>query len=272
MKQAPAPKKLFSYTRYDWNFLSTLSPTVLGWFCVIDRIQKPVEKFFRKREKRLDAVLAYFLIETKPVCTLSQSRLYELFTPKTKYLLSHPVCQLATELRKQFNRSTQMHINLQPNVLPELQMLKQGIRSACHDWAQTIRQQPHHFIVQPTSSPPTTSPISVIVPTAGNDQEPPPAVVRGPTVVNRVQRLMGHEFTSGHPRQSAQASGKQQESSDTSTGNGAAVRKRTAQNVRSTASNKETVIEMINDNNELSDVDDRRSSGFLGKFFSKIIW
>ncbi|CAF1464423.1 unnamed protein product, partial [Adineta steineri] len=80
-KQTTAPKKLFSYTRYGWNFLSTISPTVL-------------EKFLHKRKKRFDAILAYFLIKTKSVSTLSQSKLYELLTPKTKYLLSHPACQL----------------------------------------------------------------------------------------------------------------------------------------------------------------------------------
>ncbi|CAF1209663.1 unnamed protein product [Adineta steineri] len=93
VKQITAtPKKLFSYTQYDWNFLSTLSPTVLDWLYVINGIQKPVEKFVRKREKRPDAILAYFLIETKSVSILLQSKFYELLTPKTKYLLSHPVC------------------------------------------------------------------------------------------------------------------------------------------------------------------------------------
>ncbi|CAF1460314.1 unnamed protein product [Adineta steineri] len=104
-----APKKLFSYTRYDWNFLSTLSPTVLGWFCVINRIQKPVEKFLRKREKRLDAVLAYFLVETKPVSTLSQTQtqsnpsvtLVDLSATKTSLQLPKiDICLLQVGLAK----------------------------------------------------------------------------------------------------------------------------------------------------------------------------
>ncbi|CAF1470350.1 unnamed protein product, partial [Adineta steineri] len=48
-------------------------------------------KLLRKREKRLDAILAYFFVETKPVSTLSQSKLYELLTKKTKYFLSPAV-------------------------------------------------------------------------------------------------------------------------------------------------------------------------------------
>ncbi|CAF4251211.1 unnamed protein product, partial [Adineta steineri] len=259
-----APKNFFSYTLYDWNFLSTLSPTVLGWFCVINRIQKPVEKFLRKREKRLDAVLAYFLVETKPISTLSQSKLYDLLTPKTKYLLSHPVCQLVTELRKQFNRNTQINMNLQPNIIPDLQLLKQGIRVSCREWAQTIKQQPHKIIVQPPSSSTTTSPINSILPTPSNDQEQPPAVVRAPTMVDRVQRLIGHEFVTAHPRSPTHIPTKQQDGYDSLVTNGSAIRRRTTvQNTRSNINNKDTTIEMNNDNNDLSGGDGRRASSFL---------
>ncbi|CAF3362029.1 unnamed protein product [Rotaria socialis] len=81
---------------------SHTTPTVRGCFCVINRIQEPIENFLRKHEKRVDAILAYFHIETTPSSTLPQSKLYELFTPKTKYLLAHRVYQLVTELRKTF--------------------------------------------------------------------------------------------------------------------------------------------------------------------------
>jgi hypothetical protein len=265
-QQIPTPKKLFSYTRYDWNFLSTLSPTVLGWFCVINRIQKPVENFLRKREKRIDAILAYFLIETKPISTLPQSKLYELFTPKTKYLLAHPVCQLVSELRKHFNRSTQININLQPNLIPELQILKQGIRESCRGWAQTIKKQPRKKIIQPPSSSTTTSPINSILPTTNSDQEQPPAVVRAPTMVDRVQRLIGHEFVGAHPRHPSATPNKQHDGIDSSTTNGTAVRRRmTVQNARSNINNKETIIELSNDHSES---EHRRASGFLGNIFS----
>ncbi|CAF4845808.1 unnamed protein product, partial [Rotaria sp. Silwood1] len=263
IEQIPTPKKLFSYTRYDWNFLSTLSPTVLGWFCVINRIQEPIEYFLRKREKRIDAILAYFLIETPPLSTLSQSKLYELFTPKTKYLLIHPVCQIVSELRKHFNKNTQININLQPNIIPELSILKQGIREACRDWAQTIKQQPHKTIIQPPSSTITTSPINSLLPTNNNDQEQPPAVVRAPTMVDRVQRLIGHEFIIAHPRHSLITSNKQQDGIDNSTINGSNIRRRmTMQNPRST--NKDTIIDMDHDHIESLNREHRRASGFLG--------
>jgi hypothetical protein len=272
IQQIPTPKKLFSYTRYDWNFLSTLSPTVLGWFCVINRVQKPVENFLDKRIKRLDAILAYFLIETTPTSTLSQSKLYELFTPKTKYLLSHPVCQLVTELRKHFNKNTQINKSLQINLIPELQILKQGIRESCRGWAQTIKQQPHKTIVQPPSSTIITSPINSILPTNNNnDQEQPPAVVRAPTMVDRVQRFIGHEFVVPHPRHSSIVPNKQQqqEGTDNSTTNDSSVRRRmTVQNGRSNINNKDTIIELNSDYNESSSgAERRRASTFLGKSF-----
>lgn len=265
----PTPKKLFSYTRYDWNFLSTLSPTVLGWFCVINRIQEPIENFLRKREKRIDAILAFFLIETTPTLTLSQSKLYELFTPKTKYLLAHPVCQLVTELRKHCNKNTQININLQPNIVPELQLLKQGIRESCRGWAQTVKQQPHKPITQPPSSSTTTSPINSLLPTNTNDQEQPPAVVRAPTMVDRVQRLIGHEFVVAHPRYSLATLNKQQDSIDSSIVNGTTVRRRmTVQNPRSNINSKETIIEMDDDHNDTTPSrDHRRTSSFLGKVY-----
>ncbi|CAF0842606.1 unnamed protein product [Adineta steineri] len=234
-----APKTFFSYTLYDWNFLSALSSTVLGWVCVINRLQKLVEKFLRKREKRLDAVLAYLLVETKPVSTLSQSKLYDLLTPKTKYLLSHPVCQLVTELRKQFNRNTQINMNLQPNIIPDLQLLKQGIRISCREWAQTIKPQSHKSIFQRPSSSTTTSPINSILTTTSNDQEQPSAVVRAPTMIDHVQHLIEHEFVTAHPP----------------------IRRRTiVQNTRSNTKNKYTTIEI---NNDLSEGDGQRASSFL---------
>ena len=262
MQHIPNPKKLFSYTRYDWNFLSTLSPTVLGWFCVINRIQNPVENFFHQREKHLDAVLAYFLIETTPISTLTQSHLYELFTPKTKYLLSHPVCQLVTELRKDFNRNTQIHIHLQDNLVPELNILKQGIRESCRGWAQTVKQQPtNKTLVQPPASSNTTSPINSVLPTttttttaaaAGgvNDQEQSSANARTSSMVDRVQRLIGHEFVVAHP-----------------------PRRMTVQNVRSNLNNhRETILEIDTEQVDSSaNMERRRASGFLGKNILELI-
>ena len=275
MQQIPAPKKLFSYTRYDWNFLSTLSPTVLGWFCVVNRIQKPLEDFFLKRTKHVDAILAYCLIETTPVCTLPQSNLYELFTPKTKYLLAHPVCQLVSELRKHFNKNPQMKKNFQANLIPELPILKQGIRESCRGWAQAMKQQqppppPQTTIVQPPASSTTTSPINSILPTTNTDQEQPPAVVRAPTMVDRVQRLIGHEFVIPHPRHSSIVSNKQQERNETTINNGSAVRRRmTVQNTRLNTNNKDTIIEMNNDpiDPSVTIAERRRTSSFLGKIF-----
>ena len=270
----PAPKKLFSYTRYDWNFLSTLSPTVLGWFCVINRIQKPMEEFLQSREKRVDAILAYFLIETTPKSTLRQSKLYDLFTPKTKYLLSHPVGQLVSELRKHFNKNTHVHRDLQPNIIPELQILKQGIREACRGWAQTIKQQPN---INTTSAPPaasatSTSPINSVLPTTSNPytdyQEQPPAVVRAPSMVDRMQRFIGHEFVIAHPRHSSLVPNKTQEGPDHGISNGSAVRRRTAgPSTRPTIVPKETIIEMIPESNDSlnNSSDRRRTSTFLGK-------
>jgi len=227
-----------------------------------------MKNLIEKREKHLDAVLAYFLIETKPLSTLPQSKLYQLFTPKTKYLLSHPVCQLVTELRKHFNKNTQIHVNLQPNIIPETQLLKQGIREACRGWAQTFKQQPQPniHINQPQSSATTTSPINSILPTNSNDQEQSPTVTqaRRPTMVDRVQRLIGHEFVVAHPHRPVVTTRQQQNATDNTTTWDTAVRRRmTVQNTRSNASNKETIIEM---NKIPSSVPERRrASNFLGK-------
>lgn len=221
----------------------------------MNRIKQPMKTFLEKREKHLDAVLAYFLIEIQPISTLPQSKLYDLFTPKTKYLLSHPVCQLVTELRKHFNKNNEIFINLQPNIIPEIRLLKQGIREACRGWAKTFKRQPPPIIhvYQPQASTATTSPINSILPTTTHDQEQSPAMTRGPKMVDRVQRLIGHEFVVAHPLRS------QPNGPDDS-----AVRRRmTVQNTRSNTSNKDTIIEM---NKTPSSVPERRrASNLLGK-------
>ncbi|CAF4164839.1 unnamed protein product, partial [Rotaria magnacalcarata] len=68
--------------------------------------------------------------------------LYELFTPKTKFLISHPVCQMIAEFRKHFNRNTRINIDLLSNIIPEIEILKQGIRESCRGWAQAFKQNP----------------------------------------------------------------------------------------------------------------------------------
>lgn len=233
-----------------------------------------MEEFLQSREKRVDAILAYFLIETTPKSTLRPSKLYDLFTPKTKYLLAHPVGQLVSELRKHFNKNTQFHRDLQPNIIPELQILKQGIREACRGWAQTIKQQPNPNASSAplAASATSTSPINSVLPTTSNayndHPEQPPAVVRAPTVVDRVQRFIGHEFVIAHPRHSSLVPNKGQEGPEHGTSNGSAVRRRTTvQHTRSNIVPKETIIEMIPETDDPLDssTERRRASSFLGK-------
>ena len=236
-QQIPTQQK-FSYTRYDWNFLSTLSPTVLGWFCVLNRIKPPIKQFVNKREKHLDAVLAYFLVEIKPVSTLPQSKLYELFTPKTKYLLSHPVCQLVTEVRKHFNQNTQINLNLRPNSVPDIDLLKQGIREACRGWAQEFKRQPIKTIQQTVpSSSTTTSPINSVLPTGINDQDQPGSRARGARQPSGIDNA--------------------------NTADPSVRRRMTAQNTRKNTVTKDTIIEMNKDPSS-SVPERRRASSILG--------
>ncbi|CAF4065238.1 unnamed protein product, partial [Rotaria sp. Silwood2] len=258
-QEIPMQKRnLSSYTRYDWNFLSTLSPTVLGWFCVIDRVKKPCNYFIKNREKRLDAILAYFLIEKIQVSTITHSKLYMLFTPKTKYLLSHPVCQLVTEFRKHFNRDTQVNINLQSNTIPEIEILKRGIRESCRAWAQTFKLQAQTDIRM--SRIPTSSPFSSILSANNNDQEQMTDARQTSTMVSHFQHIRGHEFSVGQP--SVKSRQHQSGINNTTTSN-STVRKRTAvHKTRSSPSNKDTIIEM---NKMSSSIPERRrASSYLG--------
>ena len=85
-------------------------------------------------------------IETTPKSTLSSSKLSDLFSPKSKSLLNNPVCQLVSELRKHFNRKTQIHRDLQSNFVPERETLEQGIREICRGWAPTMVDRMQRFI------------------------------------------------------------------------------------------------------------------------------
>ena len=270
-QQTPTRKKLFSYTRYDWNFLSTLSPTVLGWFCVLTRVQPPIKQFIQKREKHLDATLAYFLIEMQPLSTLPQSKLYELFTPKTKYLLSHPVCHLVTELRKHFNKNNQIHLDLKPNIIPETELLKQGIREACRGWAQKLKRPPIELIHSIPSSTTTTSPINVILPTTTNyqEQEQTNTRTRSGTSADRMQRSMGHEYVVAHSRDPSVIIRSKANGIESSVNADPAVRRRTTvQNTRSNTITKDAVIEFTKDPSTAPER--RRASHFLGRVPSPI--
>ena len=229
IQQIPRQKKYSSYTRYDWNFLSTLSPTFVGWFCVINRIKQPMKELFEKREKRLDAVLTYFLIETTPTSTLPQSKLYKLFTPKTKCLLSHPVYQLITEFRKRFNQNTQIEINLQSNILPEIELLKQGIRQACRPWVQIFQEQSKSnlYTVHPSSSFITTSPINSMSTMKNNNHTD---VRQIPIGIDPVRSHLEHEFVTAH-------------SCHTVPTNSAVRTRKTVGEIRSNKNKRETSIE-----------------------------
>ncbi|CAF3106225.1 unnamed protein product [Rotaria socialis] len=160
-----------------------------------------------------------------------------------------------------------MNNNLPPNIIPELQIFKQGIREACRDGAQTIKSQPRKPMVQSSSSSTTTSPINNLLPTNTNDQEQPPAVVRAPTMVDRVQRLIEHEFVSAHPKQPLITSNKQQDGIEHFVINGSTVRRRaTGQNPRSNINNKDIIIEIDQDyTDSSSNREHRYASGFLGE-------
>ncbi|CAF5214010.1 unnamed protein product, partial [Rotaria magnacalcarata] len=141
-----------------------------------------------------------------------------------------------------------MNNNLQLNIIPELQILKQGIREACRGWARTIKSQPRKPKVQSSSSSTTTSPINNLLPTNTNDEEQPPTVVRAPAMVDRVQRLIGYEFVRAHPKQSLITSNKQQDDIEHFVINGSTVRRRaTGQNSRSNINNKDIIIEIDQD-------------------------
>jgi hypothetical protein len=100
--------------------------------------------------------------------------------------------------------------------------------------------------------------MSSILPTANNDQEQPPAVVRAPTMVDRVQRFIGHEFALAHPRHSSIAANKSQDGIDNFSTNSSAIRRRmTVQNTRSNINPKDAIIEINNDCNESSSVPER---------------
>ena len=249
-------KKVFSYTRFDWNFLSTLSPTVLSWFCVIDRLKKPFKRGLREREKHLDTVLAYFLIETQLQSTLPVSKYHDLFTPKTRYLLAHPVCQLISEIRKSFNHHSQMAIDLRSNLVPESELLKQGIREACRGWAQIFKQK----------ATMSTSQVKVpVLKKQRGDQEHSAAATHVSTVVDRAQHFIGHEFVIAHPSRTSVSARDQQSLLHQTEAAKVPPRRRmtTTTDTRPTDSYGDTRIDM---NPTLdSEQRHRRASTFIGK-------
>ena len=174
-----------------------------------------------------------------------------------------------TEFRKHFNKNTQININLQPNIIPDIQLLKQGIREACRGWVQTFKRQPQPNIAQPpSSSTTTTSPINSILPTNSNqinDQEQSSVGTRprASTVADRVQRLIGHEFVVAHSPRPSITPKQHTNGIDHTVSNSAVRRRMTEHNTRSNTNNKDTIIEI---NNEPSSVPERRrASSFLGK-------
>ena len=81
-------------------------------------------------------------IETTTKSTLSSSKLFDLFSPKSKCLLNNPV----SELHKDFNRKAQIHHHLQSNLVPERETLKQGIREVFRGWAPIMIDRIQRFI------------------------------------------------------------------------------------------------------------------------------
>lgn len=152
MTSDPNSKKVFSYTRYDWNFLSTLSPTILSWYSVINRLEKPLKQCLHKQEIYRDAVLSWFLIGRAPQVSLTVSPFNHLFTPKAKYFVSHPICQWVNEMRKNFNRDHNLYLDLQPHLIPEDEILKQAIRYLCPDWIQFFKNRSTISMTPPKSS------------------------------------------------------------------------------------------------------------------------
>ncbi|KAL5108967.1 hypothetical protein TcWFU_005461 [Taenia crassiceps] len=161
----PAPKHLpnkrrVEIIRSDWNFLSTMTPTVNAWIGPCNRLVSNSKHFISLAERRTLSVLACLMMEAvngdKPLSDFRFSSIEDevfnthstLRTPDARRLRYDPSCQIFTTLRrylqalrKQDGRESvdaKLKEWLCESVLPEKMMLLRGLFLILREWRVAV--------------------------------------------------------------------------------------------------------------------------------------
>ncbi|KAH9284372.1 Uncharacterized protein ECG_02261 [Echinococcus granulosus] len=161
----PAPKHLpnkrrVEIIRSDWNFLSTVTPTVNAWIGPCNRLASNLKHLMSLAERRTLSVLACLMMEAvkgdKPLPDFRFSSLEDevfktystLRTPDARRLRYDPSCQIFTTLRRYLQAlrkqdgqaSVDARLNewLCESVLPEKMMLLRGLFLILREWRVAV--------------------------------------------------------------------------------------------------------------------------------------
>ncbi|KAL5972245.1 hypothetical protein TSMEX_000016 [Taenia solium] len=161
----PAPKHLpnkrrVEIIRSDWNFLSTVTPTVSAWIGPCNRLASNSRHFISLAERRILSVLACLMMEAvngdKPLPDFRFSSLEDevfntystLRTPDARRLRYDPSCQIFTTLRRYLQalrkqdgqESVDARLNewLRECILPEKMMLLRGLFLILREWRVAV--------------------------------------------------------------------------------------------------------------------------------------
>jgi hypothetical protein len=139
--KTPISKKI-DFTKLDWNLLSTVSPSIEAWLGPIDRLQEAVSHSLNDYHLRVAAVLASLMAEALDGAAQNAPKInkHEKLTALSRTLRDDPSCQLCTVLLWYLMRSdlSEVESNLDPRVVPPLNLLRQGIVVLSRQWKNAL--------------------------------------------------------------------------------------------------------------------------------------
>lgn len=144
--KSPNTKKI-DFTRLDWHFLSTATPSINAWLSTGDRLLVSVKKAGRCGETRRDAIMACLMsmaLEVQGIHVAPPTKyLVRKRTPLAKTLQEDPSCQLLAVLRRYLKgHSSTMDDDLgqflKADVLPSLGQLKRGVVALSRQWKNAL--------------------------------------------------------------------------------------------------------------------------------------
>ncbi|RXG59111.1 hypothetical protein Avbf_01112 [Armadillidium vulgare] len=128
----PITRKI-DFTRLDWNFLSTASPSITAWMNPSDRLTVAVIHFLHVSESRRLGVIASLMAE-------ALDNKYSKLIPLSQTIQEDPSCQLCNVLKRYILQTPLQNIesNLNLEFLPKLATLRQGIVVLSRQWKSAL--------------------------------------------------------------------------------------------------------------------------------------
>lgn len=142
---APSPlplKKKVDFTKYDWNLLSTATPSINAWMSPFDRLMTAARTLAQELTHRTNLVIACVMTEALDHQNIHMpyKSKFSRITNFSRTLQEDASCQLLTVLRKYIHTvgTEPVEQSVGSDIIPQLITIQKGILALTRQWKNTL--------------------------------------------------------------------------------------------------------------------------------------